>query len=117
MTGVVPGRGDVRKLRNGGGNHDRRRDGTTESSRGPLHGRRRRRLVLGRVHPRRVESSVEPKERNVEDPDPVEVHQQVRRRPLLEERLEEDAVPSDATELGETLRRGDIDKASLTYHE
>ena len=70
-------------------------------------------LVLRRIHLRRVVRSVEPEERDVNDPDTVEVHQEVGRGTLLEVCLEEDAVPIDPVELHEPLRWWQVDQARL----
>ena len=70
-------------------------------------------LVLRRIDLRRVVCSVEPEECDVNNPDTVEVHEQVGRGALLKEGLEEDAVPGDATKLCVPLCRRDVDQARL----
>lgn len=69
--------------------------------------------LLRLVYGRGIVCCVEPKQRDMDDPDTVEVDEQMPERPLLVIRLEESAVPVDTVETHETLCWWDVDQTSL----
>ncbi len=71
------------------------------------------RLVYGRG----VVCCIEPKQRDMDDPNAVEVDEEMPERTLLIIRLEECTVPVDAVETHETLSWWNIDQTSLTKED
>ena len=70
--------------------------------------------LLRLVYGRGIVCCVEPKQRDVDDPNAVEVDEQMPERTLLVIRLEKCAVPVDAVETHETLCWWNVDQTSLT---
>ena len=69
--------------------------------------------LLRLVYGRGIVCCVEPKQRDMDDPDAVEVDEQMPERTLLIIRLEECAAPVDAVETQETLCWWNVDQTSL----
>ena len=61
------------------------------------------------IYTRGVVCGVEPKQRDVDDPDTVEVDEQMSKRPLLVIRLEKCSIPIDAVKTHEPLCWWEID--------
>ena len=70
-------------------------------------------LVSRSVNLGRVEGRVEPVRGDVENPNTVEVDQEMRNRTLLIVGLEEDLVPVDLAQLRPPLRRREVHQALL----
>ncbi len=75
MRRVVPGSGDVGEFGKRGDDHDSCGNRPTKGNCGPSHLWGRRRLVLRRIYFGRVERSVEVVDRDVQDPDTIEVYE------------------------------------------
>ena len=113
VRGIVPGCWDVGELCNGSEDHDDRRNASTKCDSRPSHLLGRIRLSTRGVNFRRIESCVEVIHRNVQNPDTVEIDDEMSERPLFIVGLEEDTVPSNAAEFRETLSRWNVDETRL----
>ena len=74
-------------------------------------------LVLRRIYLRRVVRSVEPEECDVNNPDTVEVDEQMEPRTRLLVSLEEALLPVDVLELEVSLGRRHINQLALILHD
>ena len=115
MRSVVPCRRDVCKFGEGGGYHDQGCHCTSQRHSGPSHRGGRFKLGPGGINAGRVEGGVVPEEGNVEDPDTVEIDEEVSRRSLLIVGLEEDFVPVDLAELHVPLGGRKVDEPFLLW--
>jgi len=79
MGSVVPCRRDVCEFGQGGSNHDHGCHCTSQGNSGPSHRRGRFKFCLGGVNAGRVEGGVIPEKGNVEDPNAVEIDEEVSR--------------------------------------
>ena len=66
------------------------------------------------VYSQGIVCSVEPKQQDVDDPNMIEVNEQMPKQLLLVIRLEKCSVPIDVVKMHETLCQWNIDKTSLT---
>jgi hypothetical protein len=114
VESIVPGSRDVRKFCKCREDHDDGCNRTTKRPCGPCQSGRVASLWL--VYGRGIVCGVEPK-RDVDDPDTVEVDEQMSERPLLVIRLEECAILVDAVKTHETLCWWNIDETSLTKRD
>ena len=79
MRSVVPCRGDVCEFCQSGSDHDEGCYRTSQGNSGPSHGGGRLELGPGSVNARRIEGGVVPEKGNMEDPDAVEIDEEVSR--------------------------------------
>ena len=114
MGGIVPCSGDEEELGERGEDHDDGRDGAPQCGDGEPE-----REVGGgvpfraRVDGRGVPGGVEPEDGDVDDPDSVEVDEELEEGAFLDVRFEERAIPVHLIESHEPLRRGEVDEARL----
>ena len=113
VRGVVPGCWDVGELCNGSEDHDDRRDASTKCDSRPSHLLGRIRLGTRGIDFWRIESCVEVIHRNVQNPDTVEIDNEMSEGSLFIVGLEEDPVPSNAAEFREALSGRNIDETYL----
>jgi hypothetical protein len=109
MRSVIPGGRDVGKLGDGGENHDESRYTTTKSDSRPSHLSRRAVLKTRGIDLWRVEGGVKVIERNVDDPDAVEVDQKVGGGAFFIVCLEKDLVPVNLAKFHEPLGGRNVD--------
>ena len=113
MGSVVPCRRDVCEFSESGSNHDQGRYRASQGNSRPSHRDGRFKLGLGGVNSGRVEGGVVPEKGNMENPDAIEIDEEVGDRSLLEVGLEENFVPVNLAELHVPLRRGKVDESFL----
>ena len=113
MRGVVPCRGNVCEFSQGGSDHEHGGHCASQSNSGPSHWGGGFELGLWSVNAGRVEGGIIPKEGDMEDPDAVEVDEEVSCRSLFEIGLEEYFVPVDLAELHVPLGGRQINETFL----
>jgi len=113
MRCVVPGSRNIRKFSDGGQNHDKCGYCTTQGDSRPGHWRGRRVLQAGCINLRRVKGSVEIVDRDMQNPDTIEVDEEMGNRALFKVCLKKYSIPLDLTKLEEPLGRGYVDQPLL----
>ena len=113
MGSVVPRCGDVCEFSQGGSDHDHGRHCASQSNSGPSHWSGGFEFGLGGVNAGRVEGGIVPKEGDMEDPNAIEIDEEVSCRSLLIVGLEEHFVPVDLSELHIPLRGRKVNESFL----
>ena len=113
MGGVVPRRGDICKFGQCGSDHEQGRHCTPQGNSRPSHWGRRFELCLRSVNAGGVEGGIVPEKGDMEDPNAVEVDEEVSGGSFLEVGLEEHFAPINLAELHVPLGGREIDESFL----